>query len=172
MLVFGLLLKFGLISDPFYLTPRFQTFQHPLFLIIVGALFLLETFGDKVPVCDHLLDLVHTILKPLAGAFLGFVAASGLRPEESYSLAALTGAIAGGGAVALMSHTSKAALRCACTPMTGGMGNMFLSGAEDLLAIAGTILAAKAPWLIGVVIALFILAFVVCAPFLLRTLGK
>jgi hypothetical protein len=167
-LVFGLLLKCGYIHDPIFLSPRYAGFQNGWFLFLVGTLFLMETLADKIPGVDHLLDILHTVLKPLAGAFLGFVGIQALNGENSTHLIALALAVVGSGAVSLMVHTAKATLRLGSTKFTAGLGNGLISGVEDVFAVVGTVLTVNAPWIIGLIVVLFVILFVVFAPIVFR----
>jgi hypothetical protein len=100
----------------------------------VGILILLlvlpiELIGDKIPKLDHLNDLLHTLVRPFVGAFC-FMAIASQDDDLNVWLAGLLGlAIAGG------THLWKMRARPAITAGTMGLGNPWVSGLEDALAI-------------------------------------
>jgi hypothetical protein len=167
-LVFGLMLKLGYITDPFFLQPQFHFSQNNLFLAIVSLLFVIETLADKIPFVDHVSDLIHTILKPLAGAFLGFLVVNAVDVNQTFGLVSLSVAIMGGGAISLTTHATKSIIRLASTKFTAGIGNSILSGVEDVIAIGGTVAIVKYPFFMGIVFVIFALIFIILAPKLLR----
>lgn len=110
-------------------------------LIVLGVLYTIEFFADKIPAIDHLWDAVHTFIRPLAG---GVVAVASVNPEMPGHLLVLA-ALFGGGA-ALGGHVVKASARGLSTATTGGVANPLLSLIEDLFAIVQAALAILLPW--------------------------
>lgn len=110
-------------------------------LSIAGALFLVEMVADKIPYVDSIWDGIHTFIRPVVGAGLGYLLAKDVGGYEAVA------ATLGGGAVALASHgvksTSRAAINTSPEPVT----NITMSTAEDV-AVAGVLaLAVSQPWL-------------------------
>ena len=103
----------------------------PVIAIALG-LFLVEFVVDKVPWLDSLWDTVHTVIRPLIGAALGFQfggeqGIGGL--EEAFGAGAT-------GMVALASHGVKAGMRLAINTSPEPATNITASLAEDgLVAI-------------------------------------
>ena len=65
----GLAIHFGWI----HLAPQFSSLSvlsDPSILVISGILFALEFFADKIPWVDSVWDAVHTVIRPIGGAFL------------------------------------------------------------------------------------------------------
>ena len=89
-------------------------------LIVVGVLYLIEFFADKVPAIDHAWDVIHTFVRPVAGALVGWAATSQDVPKGVVIIASI---LAGG--AALTTHTAKATLRAASTATTAGMQSRF-----------------------------------------------
>ncbi len=118
-------------------------------LIIVGVLYLIEFIADKIPTVDHVWDVIHTFIRPVAGAVVAFAAVSNQIPRGAVILATV---LAGG--AALGAHATKATIRGASTIATGGLGNPILSLLEDLFAFLAAIVSLVLPWLILIVIAL------------------
>ncbi|MEU5538492.1 DUF4126 domain-containing protein [Streptomyces sp. NPDC020362] len=103
-----------------------QTLQRPEVLIVAGVLFLCEAVADKIPYVDSAWDSVHTVVRPLAGAWIGaLLAGHGGSPSD-----VAAGLI--GGSTALASHTVKAGTRMAVNTSPEPFSNIVLSFAEDL----------------------------------------
>jgi hypothetical protein len=107
-----------------------ESLQRPEILITAGVLFLCEAVADKIPYVDSVWDSVHTVIRPVAGAWVGALLAG-----QSGSLSDLAaGAI--GGSTALASHTVKAGTRMAINTSPEPFSNLVMSTAEDL-GVAG-----------------------------------
>ncbi len=120
---------------------------------LLAGLAVLEFAGDKVPVVDHALHVLHFATKPIAAALL-VGSALPAHPDGSADLANY--ALMGLGAFnALGIHTGVATLRGASTALSGGIANPFVSLAEDVVAIVATLLAVTAP-LVGAFVAIAI----------------
>jgi hypothetical protein len=116
-------------------------------LVALGIATITELAADKIPVVDHALGLVGTIVRPAAGAFVAAAAFSHLDP--------MTAAVAGlivGAPTALAVHSVQATTRVASTATTGGLANPLISIVEDLAAFGGAILALAVPVLVPVVL--------------------
>ncbi len=138
LLVAGLAARFGVLP----LAEHFQWLASDPALIVLGVAVVVEIAGDKIPLVDHALDLVGTVVKPVAGTLLAAGILTDLGPLESTAV----GLIAGGG-VAGVVHIGKAKLRLASTLTTVGLANPILSIFEDALAFGGAILAVILPLL-------------------------
>ena len=152
LLVFGLLARF----QPWLFHDELARFfaSTPV-LIVVGVLYLIEFVADKIPTIDHLWDVVHTVIRPAAGAFVAYAAVSNQIPHGAVIIATILA-----GSAALGAHATKATIRGASTLATGGLGNPILSLIEDVFAFASAIIAILLPWLVIVVIALVAVFFV------------
>lgn len=119
-------------------------------LVIVAAV---DFVGDKIPVVDHALHVVHVIVKPAAGAILvGSIV-------HAPSQADLIGLMALGALNAFGVHAASATARGASTAFTGGIANPFLSFFEDVSTVVMLVIAWAAPILAAVVA--IVLSFVV-----------
>lgn len=137
--------------------PRFLA--QPAALGVLLVLFLLEFLADKIPGLDHVWDVIHTVVRPVAGGFLAVAAVS---PGAETSLSILAGG--GGGITALAAHLVKGTARLTSTALTAGVANFALSLAEDILAILQAIVSIFLP-LVAFVLALAVLAlFLFCVP--------
>jgi len=111
-------------------------------LIAATVLFLCEAVADKIPYVDSVWDVIHTVIRPIAGATVGALLASH-DPGSLGEVAA--GAV--GGTTALVSHGIKASLRMAVNTSPEPASNIVLSMAEDL-SVAGLVtLAIFHPWI-------------------------
>jgi hypothetical protein len=131
----------------------------PLTLAVLLGLYLLEFLADKIPGLDHLWDIVHTVVRPLAGGLLAFAAVA---PSADTSFAVL--AAGGGGVTALAAHLVKGTVRLTSTALTAGVANVALSLAEDILAVLQAIVSIFLP-LVALVLAIAIAGlFLLCVP--------
>lgn len=134
--VTGLLERFGGVHLPGSLA----ILGNPL--VIIGALLLyfVEFAADKIPYVDHVWDLLHTFLRPLAAAVLAYGATAAV-PQGWRMLAAL---IAGG--IALTSHGTKASARVAVNASPEPFSNSIVSLAEDAIAVFFAWMATAHPY--------------------------
>ncbi len=128
------------------LPPALQVAQSPWVLGVSGTLALVEFFADKIPGVDSGWDLLHTLLRVPAGAFL---AAAAISPDGHLG----AGMLATGAGIALASHGLKAGTRLLLNMSPEPVSNWAASGTEDTLVLGGLALAALHPWvaLAGVV---------------------
>ncbi|MCC4593626.1 DUF4126 domain-containing protein [Xanthomonas campestris pv. cannae] len=122
------------------LPPALQATQSWWVLGTSGALALAEFFADKIPGVDSVWDLLQTLTRIPAGAFL---AAATLSPDGQLS----AGALATGAGVALTSHALKAGTRALLNTSPEPASNWIASLAEDSVVIAALALALAHPWL-------------------------
>jgi hypothetical protein len=116
--------------------------QSPWVLGVSGALAVAEFFADKIPGVDSGWDLLHTLLRVPAGAFL---AAATLSPDTGGDLSA--GMLATGAGVALTSHLLKAGSRALLNTSPEPVSNWTASITEDAAVVGGLALAFSHPWI-------------------------
>src|SRR5881409_2179505 len=75
-------------------------------LIVVGVLYCIEFVADKVPAVDHVWDMIHTFIRPAAGAVVAWAAVSDRIPHGAVIIASILA-----GSVALGAHATKATIR-------------------------------------------------------------
>ncbi len=148
--VFGLGLAgfFGWIELP----QALEVTASPWVLGVAGVLAGTEFFADKIPGVDSLWDLLQTLARVPAGAFL---AAATLSPDGSLG----AGALATGAGVALTSHLLKSGSRALLNASPEPVSNWTASLTEDAAAVGGLALVFNYPW-VALVIALLISATV------------
>lgn len=151
LLVFGLLARW---KPGMFPSDLANFFSSTPVLIVVGVLYLIEFLADKVPAIDHAWDIIHTFIRPAAGALVGWAATAHDVPKGVVIIASI---VAGG--AALTTHTAKASLRMASTATTAGLGNPVLSILEDIFAFVNAILAILLPWIVVVMVVVAIVLF-------------
>ena len=117
-----------------------QVTQSPWVIGVSGALALVEFFADKIPGVDSGWDLLHTLLRVPAGAFL---AASAMSPDGHLG----AGMLATGAGVALTSHLLKSGSRALLNTSPEPVSNWTASVSEDAAVVGGLALAFAHPWL-------------------------
>jgi hypothetical protein len=133
--VLGLSAHYGLVSLP----DQFRALDNPLIIGAALTMYAVEFVADKIPWLDSLWDAVHTVIRPIGGAFVA-VAALGHASPAATALAALLG-----GSVAMTTHLTKAGTRAAANVSPEPFTNWILSMTEDLFAVGLTYAAVRHP---------------------------
>lgn len=103
------------------------------------VLLIIEILVDKIPAVDTINDVIHTFIRPAAGAIL-FAATTntiGIHPV----LAAILGVILAGSV-----HAVKAGGRPVVAATTAGLGDPIVSTIEDVISLVTSVLAIVAPY--------------------------
>ena len=146
LLAVGLAAHFGLL----HLRPELAWLARPPALWALGTASVLELAADTVPVLDHALDALGTVLRP-AAAWVGSYAILqgwGAPWAQLFALAM--------GAGALAVHGAKAQTRVGSSALTLGAGNPVLSAVEDALAFLLVVVAVLLPLLALLLVALLV----------------
>ncbi|BCM89174.1 hypothetical protein IAD21_01018 [Abditibacteriota bacterium] len=117
-------------------TGNFAWLGSELALAALAIATIVEIAGDKIPVVDHALDTVGTVVRPAAGALVAGAVLNGSDPTTGALLGLIVGA-----PLALGVHGAKSGARGASTVGTFGFANPFISVMEDIVVVA-TIAAA------------------------------
>ena len=135
------------------LPPALAACSSPWVLGTSAVLALLEFFFDKIPGVDSGWDLLHTVLRVPAGAFL---AAATLSPDGDLH----AGALATGAGAALLTHVLKSGTRAIINASPEPASNWTASLGEDVAVLAALPLVVAHPWLaFGLVLGLLLAAF-------------
>ena len=121
-------------------------------LIAATVMFVVEFFADKIPFLDSAWDAVHTAIRPVGAALIGY-ALGGDTPDWQQ----LTGAAASGG-LALASHLAKATARAAINASPEPVSNIVASVTEDGLVVGVIAIAIAAPVIAIIVVAALLVA--------------
>jgi uncharacterized membrane protein len=112
----------------------------PWVLGVSGALAVAEFFADKIPGVDSVWDLLQTLLRVPAGAFL---AAAAISPDGELG----AGMLAAGAGAAFASHALKAGSRALLNTSPEPVSNWAASAVEDTAVIGGLALVWSHPWI-------------------------
>jgi hypothetical protein len=154
----GILSRTGVLSLPTSL----YLIQDWWVIVIAGIMFALEFVADKIPVVDLVWNALHTFIRVPVGALLAYGATQQLSPGAQAMSAAL------GGALALVSHSSKLAARTMVTPSPEPVSNSVLSVCEDVGAIGLTWFATHHPFVAAGVTSAAVIALVFAARWLVN----
>ncbi len=133
------------------LSKPFQSLGEPWLIALLAVLALGEFAVDKIPGLDHASDVIHTIIRPVAGAVVMAGISNPLSEHDPWAAAAV------GAVLALSVHGMKAATRPVVTATTVGMGNPVMSLGEDIATLIMTLLSLLAPVLVLLFIVLLVL---------------
>jgi uncharacterized membrane protein len=137
----------------------------PWVLGVSGVLALAEFFADKIPGVDSAWDLLHTLLRVPAGAFL---AAATLSPDGQLG----AGMLATGAGVALTSHLLKSGARALMNTSPEPVSNWTASATEDVAVVGGLALAFAHPWIALAIVVAISVAFALLVWWLWRKLFR
>jgi len=141
LLLTGGLVRAGLLE----VGPSFVFISSDRALILFGVASVVEIVADKIPAIDHALDVLGTVMRPLAATVLAAsVFGSFADPVTAVALGAAVGA-----PTALVPHAGKSLLRAASSALTAGVANPVISILEDLIAVALFLIAVLVPLLAG-----------------------
>jgi hypothetical protein len=140
-----------------HLSPQFASLSvlgDPIILIVSGILFVLEFFADKIPWVDSVWDAVHTVIRPLGGAFLAVRALGPTNPVFEVVVALLAGAMS------FASHSLKAGTRLVVNSSPEPFSNVAVSTGENILVLGAVTLLWHYPVVIfSICVAVFAVTF-------------
>ena len=139
--------------------------SEPATLSVLLALYVLEFFADKIPGVDSGWDLLQTLLRIPAGAFL---AAAAMAPDGQLG----AGMLATGAGVALTSHLVKAGSRALLNTSPEPVSNWTASVTEDVAVVGGLALAFSHPWIALALVVAISVAFALGVWWLWRKLFR
>lgn len=165
LLALGLLSRYTNLVD---LPGDWQWLANGWVIAILAVLLAIEVVADKVPVVDHINDVLQTVVRPTAGGLV-FSAGSSSEtvtvndPGQLFSSNEWV-PLAVGVFIALAVHTLKAAARPVINAMTAGIGAPVASTAEDATSVLMSVVAIILP----VLVLVFLLGLVFCTGWLIR----
>ncbi|MET7424090.1 DUF4126 domain-containing protein [Dactylosporangium sp. NPDC005555] len=160
LLAIGVLARY---TDLITLPGNWSWMENGWTLAIVAVLLAIEFVADKVPVVDHVNDVIQTFVRPTAGG-LAFGAASSsetvtVTDPGSFFSSNQWVPIVVGGAISLGVHGMKAAARPVINASTAGFGAPVASTIEDIAAVSMSLVAIILPVLVLLFIVLLFVAF-------------
>lgn len=145
MLLLGVFQRYGDADLP-------ELLGHPAVLAVAAGLYLVEFAADKVPYLDNAWDVLHTAIRPLGAAGLGYLLA-GEASTAQHAFAAV-----GSGTLAFAGHAAKATARAAINSSPEPFSTIGVSLLEDGI-VAGMIwFAVEHPVIAGVAVVVFLVA--------------
>ncbi|MET8836961.1 DUF4126 domain-containing protein [Micromonospora sp. NPDC004540] len=161
LLLMGVLARY---TDLIELPSGWQWLGNGWVLLILAVLLAVEVVADKVPVVDHVNDVVQTVVRPTAGG-LAFGAGSSSEtvtvsdPDTFFSSHQWVPVVVGV-LIALGVHLLKSAARPVINATTAGFGAPVASTAEDATSAVMSVVAILLPvlvlaFLLGLVAFLF-----------------
>ncbi|SCL39296.1 protein of unknown function [Micromonospora rhizosphaerae] len=161
LLLMGLLARYTNLVD---LPSGWQWLSNGWVVLILAVLLAIEVVADKVPVVDHVNDVVQTVVRPTAGG-LAFGAGSSSEtvtvsnPDAFFSSHQWVPVVIGV-LIALGVHLLKSAARPVINATTAGFGAPVASTAEDATSAVMSVVAIILPvlvlaFLLGLVAFLF-----------------
>src|SRR5512141_3003573 len=149
LLVVGVLAHY---TDLIQFREPWDLLANPWILILLGILLIIEMLADKIPVVNHINDLIQTIVRPAAGA-VAFAASTNVIEGINPVLAMACGLLVAGSV-----HLAKsAAVRPLVTATTAGAGNVPVSIAEDITSTVVSFLSILLPIAIVILVVLVVL---------------
>lgn len=149
LLLMGLLARYTDLVD---LPSGWQWLGNGWVVLILAVLLAVELVADKVPVLDHVNDVVQTLVRPTAGG-LAFGAGSSSEtvtvsdPDTFFSSHQWVPVVVGV-LIALGVHLLKAAARPVINATTAGFGAPIASTAEDATSAVMSVVAILLPVLV------------------------
>ena len=119
-----------------------ELLERPGVIVVMAALFVVELVVDKIAWLDSVWDVVHTFLRPAAGALIMAIA-----PDQTLPVPVALGI---GAALALTSHGAKASTRALVNTSPEPVSNVVVSTTEDGLVALLMALAITYPVVAGV----------------------
>ena len=132
------------------LDPPFDLLANEWVIVALIVLLAIEMIVDKIPAADTLNDIIQTFIRPAAGALLFAANTSVINLPPA--IAVVLGLV-----LAFSVHAVKATARPVVTASTGGLGNMFVSVAEDIVSAFVSLIAIVVPILVGLILVFFVL---------------
>lgn len=116
---------------------------------VLIVLIIIEFFADKIPVVNHINDIIQTFVRPTAGAIV-FAASTSVIKDINPVFSIVLGLLVAGSIHAVKS----AIIRPAVTAVSGGIGNIPVSIAEDGVSTGVSIIAIVLPVLVACILVL------------------
>ncbi len=149
------------------LAPQYQSLEvlgHPAIIVVAGVFYFLEFFADKIPWVDSAWDAVHTVIRPIGGAFLAIRVLGFSTPTFDILVILLAGG------TSLIAHTAKASSRLAINASPEPFSNIGVSLVEDVAVFGGLALIHYNPLVALGLFVLALAAFLFFAPKILRAM--
>lgn len=152
LLIVGLLARY---TNFIHLNQPWDTLSNSWIILLLCVLVIIEMLADKVPVVNHINDVIQTLIRPAAGA-VAFAASANVVTDVHPALALAAGLLVAGTV-----HVAKAGvMRPLVTATTGGTANTPVSIAEDITSTVLSVVSILIPIIVGtllIVLAAFLI---------------
>ena len=138
----GLSSRYGWVALP----EQYRVFDNDVVIGAALVLYVVEFFADKIPWIDSIWDALHTIIRPVGGAFIA-VATLGEASATVEGLVALLG-----GSLAAGTHLTKAGARAVVNASPEPFSNWALSVGEDVFVVSLGLIALRHPLLAAFIV--------------------
>jgi len=132
---YAVVLLMGLLGRYGHMGAVPPTLERTDVLIAAGVLFCVQFVVDKIPYLDSASDIVHTVIRPIAGAAIGALLAG-----HAHTLPEAAAAAVGGG-TALVTHLIKSGMRMGVNTSPEPFSNVIVSLLENV-TVAGLVVFA------------------------------
>jgi hypothetical protein len=160
--ILGLASRFDWVALP----PQFRIFDDDIVIGAALALYVIEFVADKIPWIDSIWDTVHTVIRPLGGAFIAVATLGEASPATEGLVALLGGTLAAG------THFTKAGTRAVANASPEPFSNWILSIGEDIFVVGLGVLALNYPIAAAAVVAVCLLLMIFFATWILRAVRR
>jgi hypothetical protein len=154
LLMIGVLARY---TDLITLPSTWQWLENGWTLTILAILLAIEVVADKIPVVDHINDVIQTVIRPGAGGIAFGAATSSqtvtVQDPGDFFTSNQWMPIAAGIVISLIVHGAKAATRPVVNVSTAGLGAPVASVTEDAFSISLAFVAILFPLLIIIFLA-------------------
>jgi hypothetical protein len=159
--VVGICTRFDLIQG---LPPEFQVLSNEAVIFVALLLYFVEFFMDKIQGLDTLWDSLHTIIRPLGGAFIALMQVG----EASLAVEVIVFML--GASLASAAHITKAGTRLVVNASPEPVSNILVSLGEDIGVVGFSFLTMAYPKLSFFLTLIFLGFILFFLPLLFRTL--
>jgi hypothetical protein len=157
LVIMGLMARF---TDAIALPSGWQWLSNGWVIAILALLLAVEVVADKVPMVDHVNDVVQTVVRPTAGGIVFGAGSSSqtatVTDPGSFFSSHQWVPIAAGVLIAFCVHGAKAATRPVVNATTAGFGAPVVSTVEDFSSIVMSLLAILLPILVLLALVLLV----------------
>ncbi len=127
-----------------------ENIAHPLVIATAVVICVVELVVDKIPYLDNAWDSIHTLIRPVGGLLLGYLATTDLASVLQVPIAMLTGS------VALNAHVTKATARLAMNSSPAVVATPAASVGENISVATVLYFIIKHPIIASIIVIGFI----------------
>ncbi len=143
-----------------------EVLGNPIVIFFAVLLYLIEFVIDKIPFLDSAWDSIHTLIRPVGGAVLAYMAFAHSPESLQYTVAALAGA------ASLNAHLGKAGTRVVINTSPEPFSNSAASVTEDGIVLGMLWLVFNHPILALILVAAFVMLIIWLVPKIFRFIKK